>query len=216
MFGFELIHLYAGFLVFGVGYAIIVSLLGSIGGDAHGDAGDGGGGHFGDAHGDGGGHGGADHASDGGGGFPFNPLALATFATLFGGLGFVSLGLFQMIMIVPQNLANTISFLVSASLALILSSYFSFFLVKLFVKTETSSNISTTKLIGREAEVLLDLEPGKLGEIAYTHAGSRQTNMARLIDGVTTVKKGQPVEIVSVNENVLMVKPLPVHETGCT
>jgi membrane protein implicated in regulation of membrane protease activity len=201
MLGLELFHIYLGFLVFGVGYAFVGNFLGALTGD--GDGSDGGGDFDHDAGvGDHGGH-------DGGGDVlsPFSPLMLATFATLFGGLGFISLGILGLIPIVPSSVAGIVSVLVSASLAIVLSSYFSYFLVKLFVKTETSSCISTAKLIGREAEVTLNLEPGKLGEVTYFHGGSRQVNMAKLVEGAASAKRGQIVEIVSINENVMWVRP---------
>ena len=137
----------------------------------------------------------------------FSPLMVATFATAFGGLGLVTLGLFRSLQVIPAGLTNIVSILIASALALVLSSYFSYFLVKVFVKSETSSNVSTSKLIGREAEATLDLEPGKVGEVAYLHGGSRNTGMARLVDGAPPVKRGQTVEIVSISENVLWVKP---------
>ena len=217
MMGFELFHVYLGFLVIGLGYAVIISLLGSLGGgDSDSGGHDGGdfdhggdadGSDFSGAHG-GDGHGDSDHGSGHDGLSPFSPLMIATFSTLFGGLGFITLGFFNMVKFIPTSVASIVSFLVSASLAVILSSYFSYFLVKLFIKTETSSNISSSKLIGREAEVVLELEPGKLGEIAFFHGGSRQTNMARLVEGASTAKRGQVVEIVSMSENVMWVKPV--------
>ena len=210
MMGFELFHVYLGFLVIGLGYAVIISLLGSIGGDGDSDSGghDGGGyDHGGDADASGA-HGGDGHGSSHDGMSPFSPPMIATFSTLFGGLGFITLGIFKIVEFVPVFVSSIVSFLISGSLAVILSSYFSYFLVKLFVKTETSSNISSSKLIGREAEVLLELEPGKLGEVAYFHGGSRQTNMARLIDGAPPVKRGKMVEIISMSENVMWVKPV--------
>jgi len=209
--GFELFHLYLGFLVFGVGYAVIISLLGSFGGDGV-DAG----------HGDASGcHDGGDFSADcahdgshwgGDGLLPFSPLFLATVSTLFGGLGFITLGLTGIIQVFPPVVANVVSLLVSASLSVVLASYFSLFLVKLFVKTETSSNISVAKLIGREAEVILDLDNGKLGEVAYFHGGSRQTNMAKLIEGSPPAKKGEIVEIIRITDNVMWVKVIEKKE----
>jgi membrane protein implicated in regulation of membrane protease activity len=216
MFGFELVHIYAGCLLFGLGYALIAVLLGQMGGD-HG-GGDAGGdgvdgvdvGHAGDA-GDagGGGHDGHGSESGGEGGLsPFSPLMLATFATLFGGLGLVATGLFQVIPIVPANVAGVVGMFAAAALSVVLSSYLSFFLVRLFVKSETSSNISSAKLIGREAEVSLEIEPGRTGEVTYLVAGSRQSSMARLAEGVAaTIKSGQVVEIVSIVDHVMLVKP---------
>ncbi len=242
--GFQLFHLYLGFLVFGVGYAVVITLLGQMGGHSDGSGsgdghdgglfhsdGSGGGhdavdsGHDFAAHGhdssalghdgDGGGHGhndgtDSDHGSQGLS--PFSPLMIATFATLFGGLGFISLGVLGTIPLMPQSLVNTLSFLVSGALSVILSSYFSFFLVKLFIKSQASTNVSTNKLIGSEAEALLDLEPGKIGEITYLLAGSRQSNMARLAEGEKKIKKGQTVEIVAINDNVMLVKPVDAKE----
>lgn len=205
MAGFELFHLYIGCLVFGVGYSVITFLLGSLGGH------DGGGGHdvgHDVGHGDAGGHG--DSGPEAGpqsGLSVFSPLMVATFATVFGGLGLITLGLFGSLQVVPAGLANIVSMLVASSLALVLSSYFSYFLVKVFVKSETSSNVSTSKLIGREAEAMLDLEPGKIGEIAYIHGGSRTTGMARLVEGSAPIKRGGTVEIVSISENIHWVKP---------
>lgn len=209
MMTFSLSHLYLACLIFGVGYAVLMTFLSGMGGDQDGSGADG------DASGadavDGGGHdaGHADSADAGhsSGLSPFSPLMIATFATLFGGLGFISLGVLNGLKIIPEGLTNIVSVIVSGSLALVLASYFSFFLVRIFVKSETASNIATSRLIGREAEAALDLEPGKIGEIVYLHGGSRQNNMARLADGFQTVKKGKMVEIVSIQENVMVVKP---------
>lgn len=212
MMGLGLVHIYGGFLLFGVGYAVLVTLLGNLGGD-----------HGGDASGDGGdfdvGHdvahdvGGSDDVGHGDTGSghsglsPFSPLMIATFATLFGGLGFITLGVFGSIPLMPQVVSNGVSVIISAALAVILSSYFSFFLVKLFVKTETGGMISTSRLIGCEAEASMDIEPGKIGEVTYLHGGSRQNGMAMLVDGVRSVRKGQCVEIVSIKESIMYVKP---------
>ena len=212
---FTLFHLYLVCLVLGVGYAVLMALMGSIGGDHGGHSGDAG--HAGCGH-DGGGdlsaHGDAGHTDgstghDSGSGLsPFSPLMLATFATLFGGLGFISLGLFKIVPVIPEAIRDVVSLLVSGSLAMVMASYFSFFLVRLFVKTETSSNISTSRLIGREAEASMDIDLEKMGEITYLHGGSRQNNMARLAEGCLAIKKGQQVEIVAIVDNVMMVKPL--------
>jgi|GEM_PF-2236694 len=221
MIEFGLVHLYLGFLIFGVGYAVIVNLLGAFGADHHGTGGFDGhdgigvsgdvGGHDFAGHGDAGSVGSHD-GNQSAGLSPFSPLMLATFSTLFGGVGFISLGVLRMIPLIPISVVNIVSFLVSAALSVILTSYFSFFLVKLFLKTQTSSNISTSRLIGREAEATLDLDPDKIGEITYLHGGSRQTNMARLISGAKPVKKGETVEIVSISENVMHVKPVEFNE----
>ncbi|MBF0501333.1 MAG: hypothetical protein HQM09_14430, partial [Candidatus Riflebacteria bacterium] len=134
MTGFELYHLYIGCLVFGVGYAVVVAMLGAVGGH------DGGGGHdFGVHHADSGGD--AGHVSGGPGAASdpgmsmFSPLMMATFATVFGGLGLITLGLFGTLRIVPASVASIVSLLIAISLAFVLSSYFSFFLVRVFVKT---------------------------------------------------------------------------------
>lgn len=213
MMGLGLVHIYGGFLLFGVGYAVMVTLLGNIGGDHGGDApGDGGDIDVGHdiAHDVGGGNeAGHGDAGDGDVGLsPFSPLMIATFATLFGGLGFITLGIFGSIPLMPQVVSNGVSVIISAALAVILSSYFSFFLVKLFVKTETGGMTSTSRLIGCEAEASLDMTPGKIGEITYLHGGSRQNGMAMLVEGAQPVKKGQLVEIVSINESIMYVKPV--------
>lgn len=207
---FQLYYLYAGCLIFGVGYAVIISILGSFGGDHDGGCDHGCG--MDASHGDGGGHdfhSDASHEGASGSGLsPFSPLMVATFSTLFGGLGFISLGTFEMLKIIPTSISNVVSVLISSSLGIILSSYFSYFLVKIFVKTETTSNLSISKLIGSEAEVTVDLEPGKVGEVVYYHGGSRQTSVAKVVEGVATLKRGECVEIVSISENVMWVKPI--------
>ncbi len=212
MMGLGLVHIYGAFLLFGVGYAILVTLLGNLGGDHGGDA-PGDAGDFDVGHDVGGGHdaahGDTGDTGEGSAGLsPFSPLMIATFATLFGGLGFITLGIFGSIPLMPQIVSNGVSVIISAALAIILSSYFSFFLVKLFVKTETGGLTSTSRLIGCEAETSLDMAPGKMGEITYLHGGSRQNGMAMLIEGSQPVKKGQCVEIVSIKESIMYVKPV--------
>jgi len=216
MMGLGLVHVYGGFLLFGVGYAVMVTLLGNLGGDHGGDGDAGGAGHVDVAHDAGGSHDiahGDSGDGDGGSGgdvglSPFSPLMIATFATLFGGLGFITLGIFGSIPLMPQVVSNGVSILLSAALAVILSSYFSFFLVKLFVKTETGGMTSTSRLIGCEAEASLDMTPGKMGEVTYLHGGSRQNGMAMLVEGSAAVKRGQCVEIVSIKDNIMYVKPV--------
>ena len=224
---FSLIHVYFGFLTFGLGYALIVFLMGNLGGDHDGSSADGGGdldvGH-GDVgvHTDGGhnmaldfhaehdeiSHDTADGDTHHGGLSPLSPLMLATLGTLFGGLGFVSLGVLKFIPVIPQSIADVVSIFVSLALAVILSSYFSYFLVKLFVGSETSTNVRSASLIGREGQTTLGFAAGKMGEISYYLGGSSQTNMAQLVEGVEQVKKGQRVEIVSMSDNILFVRPL--------
>ncbi len=212
MMGLGLVHIYGAFLLFGVGYAILVTLLGNLGGDHGGDA-PGDAGDFDVGHDVGGGHdaahGDTGDTGEGSAGLsPFSPLMIATFATLFGGLGFITLGIFGSIPLMPQIVSNGVSVIISAALAVILSSYFSFFLVKLFVKTETGGMTSTSRLIGCEAEASLDIVPGKMGEITYLHGGSRQNGMAMLVEGSQPVKRGQCVEIVAIRESVMYVKPV--------
>ena len=222
MMGFSLIHVYFGFLAFGLGYAVIVFMMGNLTGDHDGsgvdDVGDG----DLDFHADGDSHmpmdfhaehdgvvSDADHGSGHHGGLsPFSPLMLATFGTLFGGLGFISLGVINLIPVIPQSIADILSLFVSLALAIVLSSYFSYFLVKIFVSSETSSNVRSAKLIGREGETTMSFAAGKLGEISYQFGGSCQTGMARLADGIERVERGQRVRIEGLNDNVLLVRPV--------
>ncbi|MBF0408629.1 MAG: hypothetical protein HQM10_14865 [Candidatus Riflebacteria bacterium] len=214
--GIGVFHVYLGCLTFGLGYAVIVTLLGSLGGSDH---------HGGDASGDDvsdfSGHhfdsSDADHAghdSDGGdhGMSPFSPLMIATFATLFGGLGLIMLGLFGIFKFVPTTFSGIASIVLSAPLAIVFTSYFSLLLVKLFVKTETTTSISSNRMIGNEVEATLDIEPGKTGEVTYLMGGSHQTAMARLIDGAASIKKGCMAEVVSISQNIFWVKPADKKE----
>ncbi|MBF0544894.1 MAG: NfeD family protein [Candidatus Riflebacteria bacterium] len=209
--GFGIFHIYLGCITFGLGYALIATLLGSLGGDAGGHGGLDGSEHLSDFHVDSGHGGAADSHGEGGnhgtGMSPFSPLMIATFLTLFGGLGMVLLGLFGIFKFVPVAFASSVSAILSAPLAVVMTSYFSFFLVKLFINTETTTSISTNKLIGREAEATLDIETDKVGEVQYLMGGSIQTSSARLAEGSPSIKKGDVVEIVAISQNIFWVKP---------
>ncbi len=214
-----LVHFYGGCLFLGVGYVVLLNLLGQLGADHDTDTSMDGGqdlglgdpGHLG-GHGAGGSHGGSGDVPPQGLS-PFSPMMIATFAAAFGSTGLAIWGLLRLLVFVPESVSKLVSFLAAIVLSLVMTSYISILLVKLLTRVQSNTDISNRRLVGVEAEVILEIPPGGSGEVAYILGGGRQTNRAKAVDPAMHISKGATVEITSINESIFWVKPAePPHE----
>lgn len=150
------------FLV-GFFYAIATAFMGGFGGDGHDVA---------VGHGaDHGGHGGADagHFS------PLSPVIVASFVTVFGAAGFVS--------VKAWGLGTVPSMSVAVGAALAVGAAVFFVMEKIYMSTQASSESVLSTLVGKEAEVITPIPAAGFGEIAYVSKGTRLTAPARSASG---------------------------------
>lgn len=198
--------LYAFAAAVGLGWVVFSFALGQLGGDA----GDGeadldlevdGGGDAGDGAGGDSGHG--DHA--GRGATPGAPLPILSPTVLAGcaaGFGFTGLALRALglpaVVHVPGALAGGVG---TAALLVL-------FLVKAVRGMESSSAVSPAAFQGLEAEVIVPIPPGGVGEIAFEHNGTRLSGAARGRDAGRR-DRGERVLITRVRaDGVYEIEPL--------
>ncbi|MCC6442104.1 MAG: hypothetical protein IT210_01465 [Armatimonadetes bacterium] len=201
--------IFIGCLFVGVFYALLQFVIGGVGhiadgfggGDGltldHGGIGDGQGidGFQGDsaavdAGGDMGGDAGDQGAS------PLNSMTIGAFITGFGGFGVIarSLGWSPLASTV---FASIMAFLTAAMVFMVF--------VKLIVAAQSSSHFRRVDILGKPATVIIALEENRLGSIAYTVRGVRQTAPA-LSDNGKPIGKGAPVEIVRMSGGTVYVR----------
>ena len=155
------------------------------------------GGLLGDGNGDGQ-HGGADGAGHGEVHVSFfSPLYLTSVMISMGALGIISLHGFHM----EQRLSLAFSFVLSAILAYVIS----YFYISFFVKSQSSSLVINSSLIGLHAEVISVTGPTAPGQIAYVTSSGRQTRIAKTEESAE-IPKGTTVEIVKIVGDTAIIK----------
>jgi membrane protein implicated in regulation of membrane protease activity len=144
----------------GLGWAVVSFLLGHLGGDAGGHDADAGGAHA----------GGHDHDADHEGLPLLSPTVLAGAAAGFGftGLGLRATG-------APALLHLPLAAGAGAGLAFLLA----LFLAKAVRGMEATTSVTAADVEGLEAEVIVPIPAGGLGEIAFVAGGSRMIAPAR-------------------------------------
>ena len=79
-----------------------------------------------------------------------------------------------------------------------------FYFGKLLYSQQSSSSVSTADLIGRTAQVTVNIKPGGLGQISCRVGDERVEKLARTIDG-EEIKEGQLVRIESIGSDSVIV-----------
>jgi len=129
---------------------------------------------------------------------PLSPVVIAMFVTAFGAAGMVCLKAFHFSPIASLPVA------VLAGLAVATVTFYIF--VKLFSKTQGSSESQIAMVVGREAEVITPIPAGGVGEIAYISRGARYTAPARSLSA-DEIKRDTIVRIEKVVGHTFFVKP---------
>jgi hypothetical protein len=118
---------------------------------------------------------------------PLSPITIATFVTVFGGVGVISLVFFE----VDPRMSlvwATIGGVVSSGLMFLFYSQF-------LIRSQASSEIRTGDLVGLHAEVTVPIGEGSMGQVTYATKAGRMNSMARSSDG-SPIPRGQLVRIV--------------------
>jgi membrane protein implicated in regulation of membrane protease activity len=130
---------------------------------------------------------------------PLSPVTIATFVTTFGGIGVLAVQFFG---VDPRW-----SLLWATAGALVLSGLVYLFYSQILVRSQASSEVRRSELIGVQAEVTVPIGETALGQVTYLTKSGRMNSMARSIDG-SAIPRGQFVEIVRLVGQVALVKPV--------
>jgi hypothetical protein len=159
---------YVTLLVIGFLYSVVSLLAGwvsDLGGDFHVDAA---------------GHLDAGHPS------PVSGTTIATFITGFGGGGVVAHYWLKWSLLGSLGIALASGLVVAAAAYAILDF--------IFEETQAGSEFAVAETVGRDAEVIIAIPSGGVGEVAYIMRGQREQSAARSVDG-EAIAKGLPVVI---------------------
>ena len=128
---------------------------------------------------------------------PWSPMILATFVFFFGCTGY----LFNIEAIAEWG---RLSLLPAGGSGFFFAALAIYAINKIFVKTEGTSEPGTRELVGKQATVITPIEPGHLGEIAYTARGSRYSASARC-EGDEPIERNATVTIARIDGSVFVV-----------
>ncbi len=134
---------------------------------------------------------------------PLSPITLATFVTVFGGVGVITIQLFEV--------SAGISLVISVLSGLISGGLMFLFYSQFLIRSQGSSEVRYGELIGLEAEVTVPIGENVTGQVTYLTKSGRMSSMARSVDG-KPISRGQSVEIVRTIGPQVLVKPLVIEQ----
>jgi membrane protein implicated in regulation of membrane protease activity len=130
---------------------------------------------------------------------PLSPITIASFVTTFGGIGVLSTQFFA----VDPRLS-----LVFATVGgLVVSGIMFLFYSQVLIRSQGSSEVLRSELIGLEAEVTVPIGESSPGQVTYETKAGRMSSMARSVDG-RAIPRGQFVRIVRFIGSMVLVQPL--------
>ena len=121
---------------------------------------------------------------------PISGTTVATFITGFGGGGVIAHYWLQWPLLGSLGLAIGAGVVVAAAAYAILDF--------IFRETQAGSEFAVGETVGREAEVIISIPEGGVGEVAYIMRGQREQSSARAIDAAP-IPKGSAVVIERVS-----------------
>jgi membrane protein implicated in regulation of membrane protease activity len=134
---------------------------------------------------------------------PLSPITVATFVTTFGGIGVLTTQVFG---VDPRwsLLWATGGALGTAGLMYLFTSQF-------LVRSQASSELHRTELVGIQAEVTVPIGESAPGQVTYVTKSGRMSSMARSVGG-QAIPRGQFVTIVRTVGPQVLVKPMATEE----
>jgi membrane protein implicated in regulation of membrane protease activity len=136
---------------------------------------------------------------------PLSPITIASFVTTFGGVGVIATQFFE---VDPR-----ISLLWATGGALVLSGLMFLFYSQVLIRSQGSSEVRRSELIGLEAEVTVPIGESAPGQVTYSTKSGRMSSMARSMDG-RAIPRGQFVKIVRMIGPIMLVRPIDTLEDG--
>jgi membrane protein implicated in regulation of membrane protease activity len=136
---------------------------------------------------------------------PLSPITIASFVTTFGGVGVIATQFFE---VDPR-----ISLLWATGGALVLSGLMFLFYSQVLIRSQGSSEVRRSELIGLEAEVTVPIGESAPGQVTYSTKSGRMSSMARSMDG-RAIPRGQFVKIGRMIGPIMLVRPIDTLEDG--
>jgi membrane protein implicated in regulation of membrane protease activity len=134
---------------------------------------------------------------------PLSPITIATFVTTFGGIGVLALQVFNVQP--PLSLIwATVGGLAAGGLMYLFTSQF-------LVRSQASSELRRSELVGLHAEVTVPIGESSPGKVTYVTKSGRMSSMARSLDG-SEIPRGQFVTIVRTIGPQVIVRPMSPEE----
>ena len=130
---------------------------------------------------------------------PLSPIVIATFVTVFGGVGVITIQLFD----VSPGMSLVISVLSGLASGALMYLFYSQFLIR----SQGSSEVHRSELVGLQAEVTVPIGENVMGQVTYLTKSGRMSSMARSVDG-RPIPRGHAVQIVRTTGPQVLVKPL--------
>jgi len=134
---------------------------------------------------------------------PLSPITIASFVTAFGGIGVLATQFFK---IDPRW-----SLVVATGGAAVLSGLMFLFYSQVLIRSQGSSEVKASEIVGLVAEVSVPIGEGATGQVSYSTKAGRMSSMAKAVDG-REIPRGQLVKVVRVVGHIVLVKPVSTEE----
>jgi membrane protein implicated in regulation of membrane protease activity len=134
---------------------------------------------------------------------PLSPITIATFITTFGGVGVLTTQVFG---VDPRW-----SLVWATGSGLATSGLMYLFVSQFLVRSQASSELRRSELVGIEAEVTVPIGENATGQVTYVTKSGRMSSMARSVDG-RPIPRGQLVVIARTIGPQVLVKPISSEE----
>jgi membrane protein implicated in regulation of membrane protease activity len=130
---------------------------------------------------------------------PLSPITIATFVTTFGGVGMITTQFF--------GVDGRWSLLWALGSGLALAGMMYLVVSQFLVRSQGSSEIRASDVLGTEAEVTVAIGATTPGQVVYVTKSGRMSSMARSATG-EPIPRGEFVTIVRVRGPQVLVRPL--------
>lgn len=128
-----------------------------------------------------------------------SPAIIATFVTVFGGIGYLLMHHTDLTSIPIAGIALLSALGVSAAML--------FLVVIPLHAAQKGEALSAKTMIGRQAQVVTSIDPRRVGEIVYEQGGTRHSAPAQA-NGGTPIEQGAQVRIVDELSGTFVVEKL--------
>jgi hypothetical protein len=130
---------------------------------------------------------------------PLSPITIATFVTTFGGIGVLCTQFF--------GCDPRLSLVWATVGGLAMAGLMFLFYSQVLIRSQGSSEIHRTDLVGLQGEVTVPIGETTPGKVTYVTKSGRMSSMARSVDG-RSIPRGQFVQIVRATGPQVLVKPI--------
>jgi membrane protein implicated in regulation of membrane protease activity len=136
---------------------------------------------------------------------PLSPITIASFVTAFGGIGVLATQFFK---IDPRW-----SLVWATGGAVVLSGLMFLFYSQFLIRSQGSSEVKSSEIVGLLAEVSVPIGKDKTGQVTYSTKAGRMLSMAKAVDG-SEIPRGHLVKIVRVVGPVALVRAVSTEESS--